>query len=49
VTPVVVCRCETWVLTKKSEIKLETWKRKTLSKRFKGTRTGDGEEKQIER
>jgi hypothetical protein len=38
----VVCRCETWVSTKKSEIKLETWKRKMLRKRFKGTRTEDG-------
>jgi hypothetical protein len=42
VTPAVVCKYETWVSTKKSEIKLETWKRKMLRKRFKGTRTEDG-------
>jgi hypothetical protein len=41
VTPAVVCKYETWVSTKKSEIKLETWKRKMLRKRFKGTRTED--------
>jgi hypothetical protein len=38
----VVYGCETWVLTKKSEIKLEAWERKLLRKIFKGTRTEDG-------
>jgi hypothetical protein len=42
VRPAVVYGCETWVLTKKSEIKLEAWERQTLRKIFKGTRTEDG-------
>jgi hypothetical protein len=49
VRPAVVYGCETWVLTKNSEIKLEAWERKMLRKIFKGTRTEDGEEKQIEK
>jgi hypothetical protein len=40
--PAVVYVCETWVLTKKIEIKLEAWERKTPRKIFKGTRTEDG-------
>jgi hypothetical protein len=44
----VVCGCETWVLTKKSEIKLEAWERKMLRKIFKGARIEDGG-KQMER
>jgi hypothetical protein len=42
VRPAVVYGCETWVLTKKSEVKLEAWERKMLRKIFKETRTGDG-------
>jgi hypothetical protein len=42
VRPAVVYGCETWVLTKNSEIKLEAWERKMLRKIFKGTRTEDG-------
>jgi hypothetical protein len=42
VRPAVVYGCETWVLTKKSEIKLEAWERKMLRKIFRGTRTEDG-------
>jgi hypothetical protein len=44
----VVCGCETWVLTKKSEIKLEAWERKMLRKIFRGARIEDGG-KQMER
>jgi cob(I)alamin adenosyltransferase len=35
----VVYGCETWVLTKKNEIKLEAWERKMLRKILKGSRT----------
>jgi hypothetical protein len=39
VRPAVVYWCETWVLTKRSEIKLEAWERKMMRKILKGSRT----------
>ncbi|KAJ3625189.1 hypothetical protein MTP99_018751 [Tenebrio molitor] len=42
VRPAMAYGCETWVLTKKSEIKLKAWERKMLRKIFRGTRTEDG-------
>jgi hypothetical protein len=42
VRPAVVYGCETWVLRKKSEIKLDAWERKMMREIFKGSKAEDG-------